>query len=156
MLGGTCLRRCAWFVGGMRAVLGQWAGGSLPLPQAKAPSTVARLVIHVGPESYCQGSGSFALRGGVGCRNGRLHCWVCTPPRKNRRQSQKYKHTSLILLVGKFSDVRIYALSEVLHSPSSMRQGSLCVVLEISGLFCVLRLLAVFLSAFRHIALVKE
>src|SRR5215217_9062343 len=60
MLGGTCLRRCAWFVGGMRAVLGQWAGGSLPLPQAKAPSTVARLVIHVGPESYCQGSGTFA------------------------------------------------------------------------------------------------
>src|SRR5215216_6347378 len=78
MLGGTCLRRCAWFVGGMRAVLGQWAGGSLPLPQAKAPPTLARLVIHVGPESYCQGSGSFALRGGVvvgmgGCIAGCAH-----------------------------------------------------------------------------------
>jgi hypothetical protein len=28
----------------LRAVLGQWAGGGLPLPQAKAPLTVALLV----------------------------------------------------------------------------------------------------------------
>ena len=77
-------------------------------------------------------------------------------PSKNPHPISGMQHTSLILLVGKFSDVRIYPLSEVLHTPGSMRQGSLCVVLEISGLFCVLRLLAVFLSAFRHIALVKE
>jgi len=31
---------------------------------ARAPSTVARLVIHFGPESYCQGSGSSVLEGG--------------------------------------------------------------------------------------------
>ena len=92
----------------------------------------------------------------MGRGNGRLYCWVCTPPRKIRIRFRECKHTSLILLVGKFSDVRICALSEVLHTPGSMRQGSLCVVLEISGLFWVLRLLAVFLSAFRHIALVKE
>jgi hypothetical protein len=51
-------------VGGMRAVLGQWAGGGLPLPQAKAPSTVARLEILFGPEPCQWGSGYFALRGG--------------------------------------------------------------------------------------------
>jgi hypothetical protein len=45
-------------------VLWQWAGGGLPLPQAKAPSTIARLVILFGSESYCQGSGPFVLRGG--------------------------------------------------------------------------------------------
>jgi hypothetical protein len=44
-------------LGGMRAVLGQWAGGGLPLPQAKAPFTLARGVILFGPESHCQGSG---------------------------------------------------------------------------------------------------
>jgi hypothetical protein len=53
-------------VGGLRAVLWQWAGGGLRLPQDKAPSTVARRVIHIRPESYCQGSGSFVLRGGGG------------------------------------------------------------------------------------------
>jgi hypothetical protein len=47
-------------------VLGHCSGGGLPLPQAKAPSTVARLVIQLGPESYCQGSGSFVSRGGGG------------------------------------------------------------------------------------------
>jgi hypothetical protein len=44
----------------------QWAGGGLPLPKAKAPPTIARLVILSGPESHCQGSGSIVLRGGGG------------------------------------------------------------------------------------------
>jgi len=50
-------------VGGLRAVLWQWAGCGLPLPQAESPLTVARLVVLFGPESHCQGSGSFVLRG---------------------------------------------------------------------------------------------
>ena len=64
MLRGARLRHAAWCVGGLRAVLGQWAGDSLPLPQAKAPSTVGRLVILFGPEPHWQGSGTFVLRGG--------------------------------------------------------------------------------------------
>jgi hypothetical protein len=56
-------------VGGLRAVLGHWAGGSLPLPYAKEPSTVARGVIHSGPEPWQWGSGSFMLGVGVGRGN---------------------------------------------------------------------------------------
>jgi hypothetical protein len=48
----------------MRAMLGHWAGCGLPLPQAKSPLTIARLVILFGPEPHCQGSGAFVL--GVG------------------------------------------------------------------------------------------
>ena len=66
MLRGSRLRRAARCVGGLRALLWQWAGCGIPLPQTKAPSTVARLVILFGPESYCQGSGPFALRGSGG------------------------------------------------------------------------------------------
>jgi hypothetical protein len=33
---------------------------------------------------------------GVGRRNGRLHRWGCTPPRKIRRQFYRYKHTLLV------------------------------------------------------------
>jgi hypothetical protein len=40
-----------------RRVLGQWAGSGLPLPQAKAPSTIARLVILFGSDSYCHPAG---------------------------------------------------------------------------------------------------
>jgi hypothetical protein len=50
-------------MGGLGAVLGQCAGGGLPLPQAKAPSTVAWGVIHFRPEPRRWDSGSFALRG---------------------------------------------------------------------------------------------
>src|SRR5918993_5292338 len=64
MLWGTCLRHAAWWLGGLRAVLGQWAGSGLRLPQAKAPLTVARLVILFGPEPWQWSSGSFVLRGG--------------------------------------------------------------------------------------------
>src|SRR5918994_6149123 len=46
-------------------MLGHRAGG-LPLPQAKAPPTVARGVIGFGPEPWQWGSGCFALRGGGG------------------------------------------------------------------------------------------
>jgi hypothetical protein len=72
---------------------------SLRLPQAKSPSTAARRVIQFGPEFQLRGSGSLALRVGVGRRNGRLHCWVGTPLRKIRAQFQEYKHTSLTSLV---------------------------------------------------------
>jgi hypothetical protein len=48
----------------MRAVLWQWAGGGLPLPQAKAPLTVARLVILFDPEPWQWDSGSLAFRVG--------------------------------------------------------------------------------------------
>ena len=51
-----------------RRVLGQWAGGGLPLPQAKAPSTIARQVILFGSGPCCRGSGPFVLRGGGGSR----------------------------------------------------------------------------------------
>jgi hypothetical protein len=94
-------------VRGMRAVLGHWAGDSLPLPQAKSPLTVAWGVILFGPEPYCQGSGSLALRVGVGRRNGQLHRWVRTPHRKIRARFHGYKHTSLISLLGKSSRVRL-------------------------------------------------
>src|SRR5829696_1862096 len=53
-------------VGGLPAVLWQWASDGLPLPQAKAPPTVARGVIPFGPEPCQRGSGSFALRMGGG------------------------------------------------------------------------------------------
>jgi hypothetical protein len=49
-----CVRYAAWFVGGMRAVLGYCAGGGLPLPYAKASSAIAWGVILFGPEPYCQ------------------------------------------------------------------------------------------------------
>src|SRR5829696_8193122 len=39
------------------------------------------------------------IAGGAGRRNGRLHCWVCTPHRKIRIQFQGNKHTSLNLTV---------------------------------------------------------
>src|SRR5215213_9919014 len=61
---GACRRNAGGCVGGLRAVLWQWAGGGLPLPQAKAPPTVRRRMIHIGPEPWEWGSGSFALRGG--------------------------------------------------------------------------------------------
>ena len=48
--------------------------------------------------------------GGVGRRNGRLHCWVRTPPRKIRRQYQECKHTSLIFIVVTFCELRFYAV----------------------------------------------
>ena len=99
MLRGACVRHAAWWLGGLRAVLWQWAGGGLRLPQARTPPTVARRVIHFGPESRCQGSGSVVLRGGVGRRNGQLHCWMGTPPRKIRARFQGYKHTSLTSFV---------------------------------------------------------
>jgi hypothetical protein len=74
MLRGTCVRHAASWVGGLREMLGNCADSGLRLPQAKAPLTLARRVIHFGPEPYRQGSGSFALRvGGVGRRNGQLH-----------------------------------------------------------------------------------
>jgi hypothetical protein len=44
-------------VGGLRAVFWYCAGGGLPLPQAKAPTTVARRVIHFGPEPWRWDSG---------------------------------------------------------------------------------------------------
>jgi hypothetical protein len=47
-------------------VLWLWAGGGLPLPQDKSPPTVARRVIHIGPEPWQWGSGSLALGAGVG------------------------------------------------------------------------------------------
>jgi hypothetical protein len=44
--------------------------------------------------------------GGGGRRNGRLHCLVCTPPRKIRVHFQGYKHTSLTFLVVTFYELR--------------------------------------------------
>ena len=67
----------------MRAVLWHRAGSGLPLPQAKSPSTVEQHVILFGPEPWRWGSGFISLQVGVGRRNGRLHCWVRTPPSKN-------------------------------------------------------------------------
>jgi hypothetical protein len=64
MLRGACVRHAARCVGGLRSVLGHGSGGSLPLPEAEAPSTVARLVIHIGPEPRQWDSGSIALRVG--------------------------------------------------------------------------------------------
>jgi len=43
---------------------------------------------------------------GVGRRNRRLHCWVCTPHRKIRHRFDRYKHTSLNLLVVTFYELR--------------------------------------------------
>ena len=51
-------------VGGLRAMLGHYAGGGVRLPQAKAPTPVAPLVMLFEPESHCRGSGSFVLQGG--------------------------------------------------------------------------------------------
>jgi hypothetical protein len=50
----------------------------------------------------------FANRGQreVGRGDKRSCCWVCTPPRKIRRQFHEYKHTSLALLAGESSCVR--------------------------------------------------
>src|SRR5215212_1053693 len=98
----------------MRAVLWHWAGGGLPLPQAKAPPTLARLVILFEPESWQWGSGSYALRGGGGRRNGLLHCWVRTPPGKIRSQFRGCKHTSLIFLVDESSEVRLYSITKTI------------------------------------------
>jgi hypothetical protein len=61
-------------------------------------------VIPFGPESYCQGSGNFVLR--VGRRNGRLHCWGCTPLEKSASSS---KDTSIHGLAPK-ENIREQAL----------------------------------------------
>ena len=103
MLRGARVRCAAWRVGGLRAVFGHLSRGGLRLPHTKAPFTLARLVIPFGPEPCQWGSGSFALRVGVGRRNGRLHCWVGTPTRKIRAWFRSYKHTSLVFLIGSFS-----------------------------------------------------
>ncbi len=89
-------------MGGLRAVLGQWAGGGLPLPQAKAPHTVGRRVILFGLEPCQWGFGTFALRGGVGRGNWWLHCWACTLHRKIRVQFQERKHTSLVTSIVEY------------------------------------------------------
>jgi hypothetical protein len=66
-----------------RRVLGQWVGIGLPLPQAKAPSTIARLVILFGSDSYCRGSGPFVLRGGGGLRKSAVALPGVHTPSKN-------------------------------------------------------------------------
>ena len=66
-----------------RWVLGQWAGSGLPPPQAKAPSTIARLVILFGSHSYCQGSGPFVLRGGGRSRKSAVALLGVHTPSKN-------------------------------------------------------------------------
>ena len=83
--------KCSVVLGGLRAVLGHCAGRGLPLPQAKSPYTVARIVINFEPEPHRQGSDSLALVG-VGRRNGRSHCWACIPPRK---YAPTFKDTSI-------------------------------------------------------------
>jgi hypothetical protein len=85
MLRGACVRHAAWRVGGVRAVFWHWAGGSLPLPQTKAPTTVARRVILIEPEPHWQGSGSFALRGGGGSRKMAVALLSVHTPSKNPR-----------------------------------------------------------------------
>jgi len=90
-------------VGGLRAVLGQWAGDGLPLPQTKAPATVERHVILFGPEPG-NGAPVFVLGGGGGSRKLAVAMLgVHTPPRKIRRQFHEYKHTSLVVLAGESS-----------------------------------------------------
>ena len=84
MLRGARLRRAARSVGCLRAVLGNGSCGGVRLPQTEAPPTIARRVIHYGPESHCRGSGSLCCGVRVGRRNGRSRCRVRTPPRKTR------------------------------------------------------------------------
>jgi hypothetical protein len=83
MLRGACLRHAARRVGGLRAVLWQWAGCGLRLPQAKAPPTVARRVILFSPEPHCQGSGSFVLRGEGGSQEWAVALQGVHTPAKN-------------------------------------------------------------------------
>jgi hypothetical protein len=65
------------------ALRGWWSAST----QSKVPFTVARRTIFLGLKFRQRDAGSFALRvGGVGRRNGRLHCWVHTPS-KNLRPS---------------------------------------------------------------------
>ena len=85
-------------------------GDGLRLAKAKAPSTVARCVIHFGPESHCQGSGSLVLRGGGVVENGRCVPGCAHPHLKIRYRFREYKHTSLIFLVGEFCELRLYAV----------------------------------------------
>src|SRR5215204_127122 len=92
----------------MRAVLGQWAGGGLPLPQDKAPPTVTRRVIHFGPEPCQWGSGFSYCRVGVGRRILEREWLRRTPPRKIHAQFQRHKHTSLSLKGDESSGVRRY------------------------------------------------
>jgi len=106
MLRGACVRRCAWCVGGLRAVLWQWAGGGLPLPQGESPLTVARIVILIGPEPWQWGSGSFVLRGGGGSWKLVGVVLGIHTTSKNPRPVEKHKHTSLILLAGESSRFR--------------------------------------------------
>jgi hypothetical protein len=97
-LGGVCTT-CSVVVGSLRAVLGQWAGGGLPLPQGKSPSTVARLAILFGPEPHSQGSGSIALRDGGGSRKLAdallgVHTPSKNPPPVSRAQAYIALHLS--------------------------------------------------------------
>jgi hypothetical protein len=92
-------------------VLGRRSGSGLPLPQAKAPSRVARCVIRFGPECHWRGSGSFVCAVGVGRENWRSDCCGCIP-RKIGPQFHRSKHTSLIR--GNLAQHRTYQrLTEV-------------------------------------------
>jgi hypothetical protein len=101
-------------VGGLQAVLGHWAGGGLRLPQAKSPLTVARCVIHIGPEPCQWGSGSFVLRGGGGSRKLAAALLGVHTPRKIRARFQECKHTSLNLIVVELSAVRLYSAQKTI------------------------------------------
>ena len=62
-----------------------WTGDGLPLPQAKAPLTVARGMTLFRPESHFQGSGSLVLGVGRvvgmgGCIAGVHTPWKNPPP----------------------------------------------------------------------------
>jgi hypothetical protein len=94
-------------VGDLRAVLWQWASDGLPLPYAKAPPTVPRRRIHIGPESYCQGSGSFVLRGGGGSQKVVVALLGVHTPSKNPPRFHRYEHTLLVFLVLTFYELRL-------------------------------------------------
>src|SRR5215204_3222894 len=98
----------------MRAVLWHWAGGSLPLPQARTPSTVGQLVIVFGPESYYQGSVSFMLRGGGGSRRWAVAWLGVHTSSKNLHSVSKYKHTLFISLMGESSRGRLFSAQKTI------------------------------------------
>jgi hypothetical protein len=69
--------------GGAAGARAEWAGGGLPLPQAKARFTAARPVILFGPDSYCRGPGPFVSRGGGGSRKSAVALPGAHTPSKN-------------------------------------------------------------------------
>ena len=88
-------------------MLGQWASGGLPLPQAKASSTVAQLVILFGPEPQQWDSDSPMLRDRDGSQEWAVALLGAHTPSENPPPIADVSIHRLSILIDRSSGVRL-------------------------------------------------